>query len=253
MKNKSHQSPTLFTTNTTSSRGASTSRNASRNNNGPNYIRQLNKHSNNISKPITKNLSISISPKNHAYSYNEMLSQLKPPLPPPVYKISKSEFKGFVQKVTGCTPKITAPPPPIRKTKPPSIRLQNIRPPPLMLMPPPLNTTIADHRNYMINFNPMNPINTINHFNPTNTNPMNPINNIDNVVAPPQTLPPLPSFSSESLGVDSPITSYLRFLNDSVLSSPIPLLSPSILFSPDVNKVGFQNLVPSPRWKDVQI
>ncbi|CAL0317856.1 unnamed protein product [Lupinus luteus] len=250
MNNKSYQPPTSFTTNTTSRRGASTSRNGPRNHNGPNHLRQFNKHSGNISKPNRKKLSISISPQNHAYSYNQMLAQLKQPLSPPLYKISKSEFKGFVQKVTGCTPNITAPPPPIRKPKPPSIRLQSIRPPPLMTMPPPLNTTFADHRNYVLNFNPMNPINTINHVNPTNANPMNPINNF---VAPSQPLPPLPSFPSESLDVDSPITAYLRFLNDSALSSPIPLLSPSILFSPEVNNVGFQNLVPSPRLKDVQI
>ncbi|OIW16606.1 hypothetical protein TanjilG_02812 [Lupinus angustifolius] len=140
-----------------------------------------------------------------------MFTQLNPP--PLVYKIKKSEFKEFVQKVTGCTPKVTAQPPSIKIPNPPNTRC-------FRRQPPPLNTTFRS---------PNNPTNHINN---------------DIVVASQPMLPPA-SFPSVSIGVESPINPYMNFVNDTVMSSQIPLMYPSVLFPHD--QVGF------PRWNDVQI
>ncbi|KAE9595959.1 hypothetical protein Lal_00030877 [Lupinus albus] len=226
MENKTYQPSPLLTTNTTPTRSVGTATNTTpRNNSSPN-LRKMNKHSNNISKPITKNVSNNNNPKpipkNHSFDYKHMLTQVETPLPPSVYRVTKSEFKDFVQKVTSCTPNITAPPPPINKPKPTSTRLQSIRPPPLMPINNrqslPLDTAAVS---------PGNPINLVNN--------MNPINNVNDAVVAPQPLSPLPPFPTVDVGVESPITSYLRFVNESMMSSSFPMLSPGILFSPRVD------------------
>ncbi|OIW21343.1 hypothetical protein TanjilG_32483 [Lupinus angustifolius] len=189
----------------------------------------MNKHSNNISKPITKNVSNNNNPtkpitKNHSFDYKHMLTQVETPLSPSVYRVTKSEFKDFVQKVTSCTPNITAPPPPINKPKPTSTRLQSIRPPPLMQINNrqslPLDTAFAGPINLVNVMNPINPI-------------MDPINNVNDAInVAPQPLSPLPPLPIVDVGVESPITSYLRFINESMMSSSMPILPPGILFAP---------------------
>ncbi|KAF1868791.1 hypothetical protein Lal_00048070 [Lupinus albus] len=225
MDNKNHQSQTFLTTNTNSSKGSDITNNAPPPcyKNGP-YLRQLNKHSNKISKPISKILPNNTpNTKNHLDDYENMFTQLN--LPPLVYTIKKSEFKEFVQKVTGCTLKATAQPPLLKKPNPPNTRC-------IRRQPPPLNTTFRG------------PTNPINHINPNN----------NNVVATPSMFPQASSFPSVRVGAESPITPYMSFFNDTVMSSPIPLMYPSTLFPH--GQVGFHQLVPrnpSPRWNDVQI
>ncbi|CAL0315541.1 unnamed protein product [Lupinus luteus] len=226
MDNKSYQPSPLLTTITPTSRSVGSNSNTPRSNNSPN-LRKMNKHSNNISKPITKNASNNNNPKpitkNHSFDYKHMLTQVETPLSPSVYRVTKSEFKDFVQKVTSCTPNITAPPPPINKPKPTSTRLQSIRPPPLMPIHNrqslPLDTAFVNPTHLVNNMNPINPI-------------MGSINNVNNVVVAPPPLSPLPPLPIVDVGVESPITSYLRFLNESMMSSSMPILPQGILFSP---------------------
>ncbi|CAL0307821.1 unnamed protein product [Lupinus luteus] len=205
MDNKGHQSQTFFTTNTNNAPSCYT--------NGP-YLRQLNKNSNKISKPISKILPKNIPiTKKQLDDYENMFTQLNPP--PLVYKIKKSEFKEFVQKVTGCTPKVTtAQPPSIKQPNPPNTLC-------FRRQPPPPNTTFHG-----------------------SNNPINHINN-DIVVAPQPMFPQASSYPSVSVGAESPINPYMWFVNNTVMSSQIPLMYPNVLFPHD--QVGF------PRWNDVQI
>ncbi|GAB2224253.1 hypothetical protein Droror1_Dr00005005 [Drosera rotundifolia] len=131
---------------------------------------------------------------------------------PPVYNINKNDFRDVVQKLTGAPPhNISSPPPPpppqqvpiIQAPKPPSSRLQRIRPPPLSQIsnrPPPLLGG------------------------PSFPTPSSP-------------LPPLPSCHAAA---ESPITAYMRFLHGSVSagenSSGFPSLG--VLNSPKLNDLG---------------
>ncbi|XP_031491928.1 VQ motif-containing protein 9-like [Nymphaea colorata] len=55
---------------------------------------------------------------------------------PPVYTIDKSDFRSVVQRLTGSpTSERFSDPPPIRPQKPPSSRLQRMKPPPLTPFP----------------------------------------------------------------------------------------------------------------------
>jgi len=67
---------------------------------------------------------------------------------PQVYNISKNDFRNIVQQLTGSPSHEPAPRPPNNLPKPPSMRLQKIRPPPLT----PINLT------YPLQFRTLQPL-----------------------------------------------------------------------------------------------
>ncbi|KAK9757625.1 hypothetical protein RND81_01G174800 [Saponaria officinalis] len=148
------------------------------NNNRDQFLRHLthlNKLSHKISKP--------------SHRTSEPPVQLPPPPPPPqqqpqppVYNISKTDFRDVVQKLTGSPAHA---PPTLHAPKPNSSRLQRIRPPPLA---PLLNT--ARHSGSGSGFG-------------SGLGPMSP-------------LPPLPSCHGAA---ESPISAYMRFLNSAMNNS----------------------------------
>ncbi|XP_073525454.1 uncharacterized protein [Phyllobates terribilis] len=249
------------------------------------FLRQLNKSSHKISKPISS-LRKPFDPPPLPPPPESTENPNPNPNQPPVYNISKADFRDLVQKLTGSPAhdRISTPPPPsppVHPTpKPPTSRLHRIRPPPLAQIanrPPPL--LVAG-------------------FPGTNTFSARPLS----------PLPPLPSCHAAA---ESPISAYMRFLHTSVDSSdprrnqtvlqplnspknhnptatpqnqrpmsqnqppppssplpfgcfpspksPCPLLSSNVLFSPTgMGQLGFSQLplspnvppVPSPRWKN---
>ncbi|KAF8411422.1 hypothetical protein HHK36_003971 [Tetracentron sinense] len=249
------------------------------------YLKHLNKISHKISKPIRKN------PFDHHHQHQQQqhlpnqqqqqqqqqnLQQQQHQ--PPVYNINKSDFRDVVQKLTGSPAHDRfSTPPPIHPPKPPSSRLQRIRPPPLAHVsnrpPPPLPNPI-----------PPPPYFAVNNGRPTIT-----------------PLSPLPPFPAVHAAAESPISAYMRYLQGSISASdpeskrfsplaplvspqwnsfqpqqgllpssplgfgrlpsprsPYPLLSPSLLFSPSMGQLGFPQFplsprfsMPSPRWRDL--
>ncbi|TKY74388.1 VQ motif-containing protein 9 [Spatholobus suberectus] len=204
---------------------------------------------------------------------------------PPVYNINKNDFRDVVQKLTGSPAhdRISTPPP-IQQPKPPSSRLQRIRPPPLPQITnrptPLLNPTIP---------RPQQLPNAVN------------FNNFSVFARPPAPLSPLPPFPAVHAPAESPISAYMRDLQNLVdsnakhfsgfsplapppqaqvqqeqhqsqqqgmapssqspfqmPSSPVPfgclnsqlasypLLSPGLLFSPTSGQLGFPQLPLSP-------
>ncbi|KAH0826836.1 hypothetical protein HID58_092536 [Brassica napus] len=122
---------------------SSTGNNNTGGNRDHHYLRQLNKLSHKISKPTVASSSSSVS----AAVNQETSHQPLPPPPqqppinhgnlhqhqPPVYNISKSDFRDVVQKLTGSPAheRISAPPPIHHPRPQQSSRLHRIRPPPL--------------------------------------------------------------------------------------------------------------------------
>ena len=172
-------------------------------------LRQLNKLSHKISKPRAASSS-SVS----AAVNQETNHQPLPPPPqqppinhgnlhqhqPPVYNISKSDFRDVVQKLTGSPAHERISAPPQQQIHHPkaqqSSRLHRIRPPPLAHVinrPPPLLNDA--HRNWSGGFFPR----------PT---------------APLSPLPPLPPVHAAA---ESPVSSYMRYLQNSMFSGPSPL------------------------------
>ncbi|KAF8103527.1 hypothetical protein N665_0188s0458 [Sinapis alba] len=199
------------------------------------YLRQLNKLSHKISKPTaTSSISAAVN--------RETDHQPLPPPPPqqqqqqmnhgnlhqhqpPVYNINKNDFRDVVQKLTGSPAheRISAPPQqPIHHPKAQqSSRLHRIRPPPLahVINRPPglLNNAIIPP-----------PGNWSGGFVPRPTAPLSP-------------LPPLPPVHAAA---ESPVSSYMRYLQNS-------------MFAIDSNRKEFSGLSPlaplvSPRWYQQQ-
>lgn len=195
------------------------------------YLRQLNKLSHKISKPPTNSSSSVSAAVNREIDFPPPPSQ--PPInqgnlhqhQPPVYNINKNDFRDVVQKLTGSPAheRISAPPQqPIHHPKPhQSSRLHRIRPPPLahVINRPPslLNDALipptgSHHHNWTGGFIPR----------PT---------------APLSPLPPLPPVHAAA---ESPVSSYMRYLQNS-------------MFAIDSNRKEFSGLSPlaplvSPRW-----
>lgn len=170
----------------------------------------LNKISHKISKPAIRN---------HVH-----LNQPPPPPPevvqsqhqqqqhqPPVYNINKSDFREVVQKLTGSPAheRLSAPQP-IQQPKPASSRLHRIRPPPLAQLsnrPPPLLNNAAS----------LNP------------------SSISSAVQP---LSPLPPFPTVHAAAESPISAYMRYLQNSTTN----------IDSDSKRSSGFSPL--APRWNN---
>ncbi|XP_068650650.1 protein HAIKU1 [Aristolochia californica] len=127
---------------------------------------------------------------------------------PQVYNISKNDFRNIVQQLTG-SPSQEPPPmgssvPPHNPPKPPSLRLQKIRPPPLSPISRPAMAAPV----------PMQV--------PFNNNPsMNPNANSAFFNRPPQPsyYPLPPSDSTWPQTAESPISAYMRYLQNSIVDS----------------------------------
>ncbi|CAN4092429.1 unnamed protein product [Withania somnifera] len=173
------------------------------------YLKHLNKISHKISKPIRK--------PNHFDNQNLPLPQAQtqrapPPTSsaagpqnlqqqPPVYNINKSDFRDVVQKLTGSPAhERIATPPPIQQPKAASSRLQRIRPPPLSQIssrPPPFVNAVAggciggsSGGGFLGGQRPVQA----------------------------QPLSPLPPFPAVHAAAESPISAYMRFLQNSIAS-----------------------------------
>ncbi|CAH2067807.1 unnamed protein product [Thlaspi arvense] len=201
------------------------------------YLRQLNKLSHKISKPAANSSSSTVN--------REIDHQSLPPPPsainqgnlhqhqPPVYNINKNDFRDVVQKLTGSPAheRISAPPQqPVHHPRPQqSSRLHRIRPPPLAhvinrppgllndaLIPPGAQHMNPNHHNWSGGFVPR----------------------------PTAPLSPLPPFPPVHAAAESPVSSYMRYLQNS-------------MFAIDSNRKEFSGLSPlaplvSPRWYQQQ-
>ncbi|KAL3619644.1 hypothetical protein CASFOL_034556 [Castilleja foliolosa] len=180
------------------------------------FLKQVNKNSLKITKPFRKpsplpNPTIAasipvIDPNPHDPEQGPPQSQQ-----PPVYNINKSDFRDVVQKLTGSPAHERLPTPPaVTHPRPPSSRLQRIRPPPL--------AQIGNRPNQITQFLPRP------HYGSAH--------------APP--LPPLPSVHAAA---ESPISAYMRFLHN-----PSPSLVPwngvAPIGGPPQNEFG--QLLPPP-------
>ncbi|TYG69652.1 hypothetical protein ES288_D05G247700v1 [Gossypium darwinii] len=271
------------------------------------YLKHLNKLSHKISKPSIANTPPIITkssfdhtqalpppqlqqshpsqphpqPQNPNQSCNAPLPETAQQNQPPVYNINKNNFKDVVQKLTDSPAHewYSTSPPPIHQPKPQSSRLQRIRPPPLANVS---NRPIGPMINYAVpNMNP-----------PACSLPTLPISGpIGNsfIQWPPAATPlsPLPPFPVVHAAVESPVSAYLRYFQNSMPSTPhqqqppqVPskgihqsqlppsslpfgclnspwspylLLSPSLLFSPNSSQLDFSLSstvpVPSPKWQ----
>ncbi|XP_028757375.1 VQ motif-containing protein 9-like [Neltuma alba] len=233
--------------------GSSGNANSTGNNSRDQYLRQLNKFSHKISKPIgAKKPTFDSSQnqqQNHSFSHNPSQQQPPPPPPPPqpqqglqnqppVYNINKNDFRDVVQKLTGSPAhERMSTPPPIQQPKPPSSRLQRIRPPPLAQIsnrpPPLLNSAVPPPQPPTVNPHSAIPNNAVNAF---------PVNNFSGFGRPLAPLSPLPPFPTVHAAAESPVSAYMRYLQNSVSNVD----SNSKQFS------GFSPLAPlvSPRWNN---
>lgn len=130
---------------------------------------------------------------------------------PQVYNISKNDFRNIVQQLTGSPSQEPLPRPPHNPPKPQSMRLQKIRPPPLTpisrpLIPPPAPVPVAP--------------------------PPVPYNNSfarpPQFGQPPSPMPMQPLIPGETVWpntAESPITAYMRYLQNSILD-PSPRGNP---------------------------
>lgn len=204
---------------------SSSSNSGSNTNNRDVYLKHLNKISHKISKPARRlplfdqnSQEISAPPPpqvQQPQNQGPAAAQSQPPTQqqqqqqhqPPVYNINKNDFRDVVQRLTGSPAhERFSTPPPIQPPKPPSSRLQRIRPPPLVQIsnrPPPL---------------------------PQINNPMSCGNPTGGGSAPVagffggqrQPLSPLPPFPAVHAAAESPISAYMRFLQSSVPSAASP-------------------------------
>ncbi|KAL3514204.1 hypothetical protein ACH5RR_026921 [Cinchona calisaya] len=203
-------SATIITTNSDNNRDA--------------YLKHLNKISHKISKPIRKT-----PPPPPDFTQNDTMQnqEIPPPPPPPpvqlqnqgpqqaqqqqqhqhqhqppVYNINKNDFRDVVQRLTGSPAhERFSTPPPIQPPKPPSSRLQRIRPPPLA----------------QISNRPTPPLPQIS--NPGSNNVLNCPNPTVFLAGQRQPLSPLPPFPAVHAAAESPISAYMRFLQGSVSSA----------------------------------
>ncbi|KAL0366385.1 UNVERIFIED_CONTAM: VQ motif-containing protein 9 [Sesamum radiatum] len=170
------------------------------------FLKQVNKNSHKIAKPFRKPLPLPtatppiLDPNPHNSGQTQLQSQQ-----PPVYNINKNDFRDVVQKLTGSPAheRFPTPPPPVTHPRPPSSRLQRIRPPPLAQITnrPPQLTQLAPR-----------PPNDVGQRGPAAPQ------------AHPQPFPPLPPFPSVHPAAESPISAYMRFLQSSAsTAAPSPL------------------------------
>ena len=257
---KSCQSSADANNTTTSSSSTTTTNTANRDQ----YLKHLNKLSHKISKPIIKKTPFDpqtqTQTQNPNHNQNQNPTQSSQPQvqqqtqaqaqaqaqqqqqtqaqqqqqqhQPPVYNINKNDFRDVVQKLTGSPAhERFSTPPPIHAPKPPSSRLQRIRPPPLAHVsnrPPPLLNGVGPI--------PQQPhTNTI--LNPNNNNHHHNAGNFGRPLAP---LSPLPPFPTVHGAAESPISAYMRFLQNPI----------SAIDSNPKQFSGFSPLAPrfSPRW-----
>ncbi|KAA8538116.1 hypothetical protein F0562_027724 [Nyssa sinensis] len=223
---------------------------SSNSNNRDHYLKHLNKISHKISKPIRKptfdqhHIQQQQQHQHHQPQPQPLPTQQVQSQPqnlqqqqhqPPVYNINKSDFRDVVQKLTGSPAhERFSTPPPIQAPKPQSSRLQRIRPPPLAHVsnrPPPLlnNAVPSQPPLHATAINPNNHISTVGGGISGNF-----VNN-QRQVGP---LSPLPPFPAVHAAAESPISAYMRFLQNSVsavdsdpkrfaaLSPLAPLISP---------------------------
>ncbi|XP_012838888.1 PREDICTED: VQ motif-containing protein 9 [Erythranthe guttata] len=192
----------------TNNNSISSSSAAASSNNRDMFIKQVNKNSHKIAKPIRKPLPLPTTASAAASSSDP--NPLNPGLgqpqsqQPPVYNINKNDFRDVVQKLTGSPaherfPTPPPPPPPVTHPRPPSSRLQRIRPPPLAQItnrPPQLNQQLP--------------------------RPQNDVGQRGPPAAQGQAFTPLPPLPSVHPAAESPISAYMRFLQSSS-PSPSPL------------------------------
>ncbi|KAK4797408.1 hypothetical protein SAY86_029734 [Trapa natans] len=160
----------------------------------------LNKLSHRISKQPTSTLTWPEPAVDHQHQNHLLPSNLHQP---PVYNINKNDFREVVQKLTGSPAheriSSSSPAPPTQPQKPPTSRLQRIRPPPLplpnstalasLLQPPaqPTSSSIGDTSASIGVAGGFNPIGQA-------------------ATAPFSPLPPLPSVH---VAAESPVSAYL--------------------------------------------
>ncbi|KAK9080822.1 hypothetical protein SSX86_000580 [Deinandra increscens subsp. villosa] len=240
-------------------------------NNKDQYLKQIHKLSHKISKPHIRKpfefdnhhqIHHSPAPAPATVFDESQPSNLHQQHQPPVYNVSKSDFRDVVQKLTGSPAheKPAAAANPVPPVKPQTSRLHRIRPPPLehiVNRPPPSNPSFRSN-NFFAGQRPLSP------------------------------LPPLPTVHAAA---ESPISAYMRCFQTNLTGfihhppppppqtqapnslpppdfaappSPLPfgclppMLSPRFPFSP-TNQFGFQQLTPlsptppapSPRWKSL--
>ncbi|KAK4387709.1 VQ motif-containing protein 9 [Sesamum angolense] len=185
------------------SSGAMSNSNGSGMSNRDMFLKQVNKNSHKIAKPFRKPLppptaTPPILDPNPHNSGTQLQSQQ-----PPVYNINKNDFRDVVQKLTGSPAheRFPTPPPPVTHPRPPSSRLQRIRPPPLAQITnrPPQLTQLAPR-------------------------PPNDVGQRGPAAPQAQPFPPLPPFPSVHPAAESPISAYMRFLQSSAsTAAPSPL------------------------------
>ncbi|KAL3634009.1 hypothetical protein CASFOL_021063 [Castilleja foliolosa] len=157
------------------------------------FLKQLNKNSLKIAKPIRKPIPFP-NPTTAAPPPTIPVIDSNPHNPPqsqqpPVYNINKNDFRDVVQKLTGSPAHERLPTPPtaaVTHPRPPSSRLQRIRPPPL--------AQISNH--------------------PTQITQILPHSQYDAGHRPSAHAPPLPPLPSVHAAAESPISSYMRFLKN---------------------------------------
>ncbi|KAJ8560288.1 hypothetical protein K7X08_004346 [Anisodus acutangulus] len=143
----------------------------------------------------------------HQPNFNNTNSARQQPQPQ-VYNINKNDFRSIVQQLTGSPSQEPPPRPPQNPSKPPSMRLQKIRPPPLT----PINRPQI----------PIHPPAQI----PAPARPGGGIPYHNNMVRPPShygqpsppMLPPTPGDVWTNTA-ESPISVYMRYLQNSIIDS----------------------------------
>lgn len=210
------------------------------NSNRDQYLKQLNKLSHKISKPSSSSSSSATSSNPIIKKSNAFDHQSQPPpqqnlQQPPVYNINKNDFRDVVQKLTGSPAheRFSAPPP-IHQPKPPSSRLQRIRPPPLAHVsnrPPPMLSCAGPA--------PPPPLNPSASASASITT----VSNNSFIQRPAAPLSPLPPLPAVHAAAESPVSAYMRYLQGSI-SAADP--NSKTQFS------GFSPLAPlvSPRWNN---
>ncbi|KAB2023727.1 hypothetical protein ES319_D06G038400v1 [Gossypium barbadense] len=242
-----------------SSGESSITSNSSTANNRDHYLKHLNKLSHKISKPSSSTTAAAVAAsaagpliRKSSFELTQNLTQAQLPLPPPpppppnpsqsglqaqqhqppVYNINKNDFRDVVQKLTGSPAhERFSTPQPIHQPKPHSSRLQRIRPPPL--------PHVSNRPSPMMNMNPSG----CSQSNPPVGGPT--VNSFMNQ-RPPATAPlsPLPPLPTVLAAAESPVSAYMRCLQNSLSTSVDP--NPKQF-------TGFPPLAPlvSPRWNNL--
>ncbi|CAI9116251.1 OLC1v1017349C1 [Oldenlandia corymbosa var. corymbosa] len=195
----------------------------------PSFDRNLNQNIENLGQPSQTQVGLPQTQPAPAQapSQQQQQQQQAPPQQhqPPVYNINKNDFRDVVQRLTGSPAhERFSTPPPIQPPKPPSSRLQRIRPPPLAQINnrPPQLPQISNH--------PGGSVPTAGFF-----------------AGQRQPLSPLPPFPAVHAAAESPISAYMRFLQSSSASAASPRwnnLPPPQL--PPLHHQQQQNIPPPP-------